>query len=148
MPVNSVFAKYAGRVPGLHQRTTVRYLLATGLSVSVTLAIPVLLVELAGITPRVASAFAFSLALVVNFVTLKFYVYRSEGRWQSQVVKYLITGALFRATEYAAFLVLHDGFGIFYALALVVVVGVSFVAKFFIYQVVIFTRPKDQNELQ
>jgi putative flippase GtrA len=116
----------------------IRYLLATLLSVVITLGVPVIMVELGGIDPSYAAATAFTVAFVVNFLILKFYVYGDDGRWQAQAVRYLLVAALFRFGEYGVFLALHQLLGWFYLVALVVTLGASFIAKFFAYYYLVF----------
>jgi putative flippase GtrA len=119
--------------------TAIRYVLAALLGVGIMLGVPVVMVELGGSDPSHAAAAALLAALVVNFLVLKFYVYRNDGRWQAQAVRYLLVAALFRLGEFCVFLALHHLLGWFYVVALVVTLGVSFIAKFFAYYYLVFT---------
>ena len=85
----------------------IRYVLASLLSVVITLGVPIVMVELGGFDPSQAAATALLLALVANFLVLKFYVYRNDGRWQAQAVRYLLVAASFRLGEYFVFLALY-----------------------------------------
>ena len=116
----------------------IRYVLASLLSAGITLGLPVVMVELGGFDPSLAAATALLLAFVVNFLMLKFYVYRNDGRWQAQAVRYLLVAALFRLGEFGVFLAMHRLLGLFYVVALVVTLGLSFIAKFFAYYYLVF----------
>jgi putative flippase GtrA len=116
----------------------IRYVLASLLSAGITLGVPVVMVELGGFDPSLAAATALLLAFVVNFLMLKFYVYRNDGRWQAQAVRYLLVAALFRLGEFGVFLAMHRLLGLFYVVALVVTLGLSFIAKFFAYYYLVF----------
>jgi putative flippase GtrA len=124
----------------------IRYVLASLLSVVITLGVPIVMVELGGFDPSRAAATALLLALVANFLVLKSYVYRNDGRWQAQAVRYLLVAASFRLGEYFVFLALYKLLGWFYVAALVVTLGVSFIAKFFAYYYLVFAgRDKDDR---
>ena len=117
----------------------VRYLIATCLSACITIGLPILLVEIGTFHPSNAAATALLVALVVNFLSLKLYVYRKDGNWQAQAARFLVLAALFRLCEYGGFLLLHHIFGWFYVAALILTMGLSFVAKFLIYHFLIFS---------
>lgn len=116
-----------------------RYLVSTGVSASITVGLPIIMVEGLGFEPSLATGIALALALVVNFLVLKFYVFRSDAGWQAQAVRYVTTAAGFRLLEYLLFLSLHEVLGLNYFVALVAILVFSFVAKYFVYQVVVFS---------
>jgi putative flippase GtrA len=125
----------------------IRYVLASLLSAGITLGLPVVMVEVGGFDPSQAAATALLTALVVNFLLLKFYVYRNDGRWQAQAVRYLLVAALFRLGEFCVFLALHQLLGWFYFVALVVTLGLSFIAKFFAYYYLVFSGGGEGDRL-
>ncbi len=102
------------------------------------LGLPVLLHEWLGIAERVAVAIALATAFVVNFVVARSYVYRAGGAFGPQVLRFAAASAGFRIAEYLAFLILHAVFGLFYVLALGVVLVVSFGVKFVFYRSYVF----------
>jgi putative flippase GtrA len=105
------------------------------------------MVELGGADPSLAAATALLMAFVVNFLILKFYVYRNDGRWQAQAVRYLLVAALFRLGEFGVFLVLHRALGLFYVVALVATLGTSFIAKFFAFYYFVFAGGAEDDRL-
>jgi len=109
-------------------------------SACLTLGLPVLLRELAGLAAELAVAITYLIMLGVNFVAARRFIYRASGGLGRQGLRYLAVNASFRAIEYLAFLVLHTGFGVYYLFALVAVVGCSFVSKYFLYGRFVFGR--------
>jgi putative flippase GtrA len=142
----SLASHAAAHLSALPNATATRYLIATFLSVCITIGLPIILVEFGSLGASKATALALSLALAVNFLSMKLFVYRNDGSWQAQAVRFLIAASLFRLGEYAGFLALYGILDLFYVLALGVTVGLSFVAKFFTYHLFVFSaRPQDKH---
>ena len=83
-----------------------------------------------------AFACSISLAFIVSFLSFR-YVVLENARQQSatrQLGSFLISSACFRASEYVAFLILHIVFGLYYILSVLIVLTVSFFAKFLFYR--------------
>mgnify|MGYP001333867415 FL=1 len=117
-----------------------RFLVGGLVSSGVTLATTASLHELVAVPERLAAALGLATALVVNFVVLRFFVFRGTnlplGR---QLLVFLGSSGVFRGFEYAGFIVLHL-LSVYYLLALVVVQGVSFIVKYFFYDKFVFAR--------
>ena len=120
-------------------RQAYRYLLVTGLSAVTTVALPTFLHEILGIEEEIAVAIALVIAFCINFLMARSYIYESDGHLGGQALKFLATSGLFRLAEYAGFLVLHTWLGVVYWIALIVVLVVSSVLKFFAYRVFVFS---------
>ena len=116
-----------------------RYSLLAAISAVMTLGLPVAFHEWLGIGERTAVALALAIAFVVNFVGAKSYVFKSTGALGAQLLRYAAANAGFRVAEYMAFIVLHTAIGLFYVLALGLVLVTSFVVKFVFYRTFVFT---------
>jgi putative flippase GtrA len=126
----------------------VRFLLMTLLSACLTLALPILFHEVFGVGKEVAVALALAIAFFVNFFTVRIVVFRSAGSPTSEFIRYALTNAAFRISEFLAFFVLHTLLGIYYILVLVFVLGTSFIAKFVFYRFFVFNSPaSERNEV-
>ena len=115
-----------------------RFLLMTGLSASITLIIPIILREIVGLDEKIAVGLALVVAAAVNFITVRNYVFRSDGAILPQLIRFALSSLVFRGSEYLAFLLLHTFADMFYVLALGIVLVVSFVLKFLFYRVFVF----------
>jgi putative flippase GtrA len=117
-----------------------RFFVGGVVSVGVTLAATALLHELAEVPEPVAAAIGLATALVVNFLVLRFFAFRGTGMpLGKQLLMFLGSSGVFRALEYGAFYVLH-WLGVYYLLALVIVLGGSFIVKFLVYDRFVFAR--------
>jgi len=99
----------------------------------------VLLHEWLGMAERAAVALALTTAFVVNFLVARSYVFKASGAFGPQVLRFAAASAGFRIAEYLAFLFLHTVFGLFYILAIGVVLVISFGVKFVFYRAYVFT---------
>jgi len=117
----------------------IRYGAASGLSAVITLGLPVVLHELAGLDPRLAVAIAFAVVFVVNFLTTRYLVFRDKGSVARSLPRFLASSLAFRGGEYLGFLGLYHA-GLAYWLAQILVVGASFVLKFFTLRRFVFQR--------
>lgn len=106
-----------------------RYGLATALSATVTLGLPVLLHQVMGVPARIAVGIAFAAAFVLNFISTRSFVFKSSGQPRDELVRYVIASAGFRLAEYLAFLALY-AFGLVYYVAQIIVVVASLFLKF------------------
>jgi len=115
------------------------------LSSAVAVGITALLHEAGEWDERVAAAAGLAAALVVNFGVLRYYVFRgTHVPFTSQLVRFLGSSGIFRMLEYGAFLLLAAFTGIHYLVTLVLVLGVSFGLKFFVYDSWVFSRSHRQ----
>lgn len=106
----------------------------------ITLGIPVLLHERFDVSEKIAVAVALFTAFLVNFLTTRLYVFGVADGMKEQAVRFLFTSIGFRVTEYLAFLLLLNLLNIFYGWALIMVVTVSMVLKFFLFDIMFFRR--------
>ena len=115
-----------------------RFVLATILSGGLVLLLPFVLSEVVGLRPDLSVAIGMGIAFPVNFLTVKYFVFRSEAPIVSQFVAFTLSNGAIRLAEYSAFILLYHGLGIYYLLALVVVMTVAFVGKFLFHRRFIF----------
>lgn len=106
----------------------------------ISFGLPLLLHEKFGVAEASAVGIGFASAYLANIWLLRTYVFRSQGSWKEEMLRYVITNAAFRLVEYAAFYILFDIYNIDYRLALLSVLGVSAVIKFFMYRWVFSSR--------
>ena len=114
------------------------YLLATGLSAAITLGFPALLHELFFVEEEIAIAAGLFVAFIVNFLTTRLLVFRSSGNVTKELSRFVLVSLGFRIGEYLAFLVLHSILGVFYILAMAIVLVISLVLKFLTYRGYVF----------
>ena len=94
---------------------------------------------------------AFGVALVVvfvfSFVTSRYLIFEGTagGDPKKQLVKFAVSNAGFRVAEYVGFLVFHTVLGIPYVIAIVAVLAVSFLTKFFTYSTVVFVNDRESS---
>lgn len=130
-------AEGAGVMPTLHQ--FIRYGQASAVSAALTLGLPIMLVELFGAGPNVAAAIGLASAYVVNFISMRAYVFRSKARVKGQIVRYLSLALALRLCEYAVYYGLHNLLGVHYGIALAGILFVSVLSKFFFFRKLVFT---------
>ena len=92
---------------------------------------------------------SFAIALVTvftfNFFAGRHFIYRATaGDPRKQIVRYVLSSGGFRFAEYVGFLVAHTAFNVHYLAAAVLVLGASFLCKFFFYGNFVFTNDHAQ----
>jgi putative flippase GtrA len=104
------------------------------------IAITVSLHEWLGAPEELAFAVALATVFVFSFLTGRYLIFSgaSHGDPRKQLVKFAISSAGFRFAEYLGFLILHTVLGLPYLIAIVAVLGFSFLTKFFTYSTVVF----------
>lgn len=117
-----------------------RFGISTGFSAALSFGLPLLLHEHLGVTETLAVAIGFAAAYLGNIWLLRNFVFRSTGNWRREVSRYVVWNAVARLLEYAAFYALFASLGVDYRFALLLVLGISAVLKFFLYRWV-FTDP-------
>jgi len=111
------------------------------LSAGVTLGVTALLHEVFAFPEPKAAAFAMLAALSVNYVFLRYVAFRgTQLPWRRQLALFLASTGVFRGVEYLAFLAINVWLGVHYLLALMGVLGTSFLLKFLVYEGWIFAR--------
>jgi putative flippase GtrA len=97
--------------------------------------------ELAALTEAVAAALGLGSALVMNFLMLRYFVFRSTHLpVVRQLLMFLVSSGVFRGLEYVAFLVVNAISAMHYAIVLVLVLAGSFSLKFVVYEGWVFVR--------
>lgn len=113
------------------------------LSASIALGVSALLHELASVREALAAAAGLVSALAVNFFALRYVVF--SGTVVSvprQLLGYLGSACVFRGLEYVGFLLLNGLVAVHYLVALTIVLGISFLLKFLVYDKWIFARSR------
>lgn len=111
------------------------------LSAGVTLSVTAVLHEAFAVPEPKAAAIAMLAALSVNYVFLRYVAFRGTHiPWQRQLVLFFASTGVFRGIEYLAFLAVNVWFGVHYLVALMGVMGASFLLKFTVYEGWVFAR--------
>ena len=121
----------------------VRFVVLSGVSFGLNFGLTVGLAQIAGLPPPTAFAIALGTVFVVNFLLMRFYVYRASAAslW-GQLVRYVPSAFLFRFAEQRVFAWVHAQDWLPYQLAVIGVLGASTVVKFFYWGAVVFVRPR------
>ncbi|GIL38140.1 GtrA family protein [Roseiterribacter gracilis] len=128
----------------LQRLARVRFLrfIATGaLSLGVGFGTTVALRELGGLSPQLAGGGGLLASLLLNFLTVRSFVFAKRGPAGGEFVRYVLTSLGFRGVEYCAYLLLLDQFGLPYPVAYMLVVSCSVVLKFLVYRSFVFRAP-------
>jgi len=127
----------------------VRFALGGVLSSGITLGSTALLHEVGSVHERIAAAVGLVLALTVNFVVLRFFVFKgTKEPFGRQLVMFLGSSGVFRAVEYCGFLLFSQVLKIQYLIAMLITLGLSFILKFMIYEMWVFRRRQPAGEAQ
>ena len=111
-----------------------RFGMATGLSATISLGLPILLHEALHVEQKIAVAISQATVLLMNFITLRLFVFRGSGSVRGDLMRYFGIAAVFSGIEYLSFLALFELAGLFYLTALVITLIVSTVIKFVLYR--------------
>jgi putative flippase GtrA len=120
----------------------IRFGVSTGLSAAVTLGVPVLLHEALKVDQKVAVAISQSSALLINFLMIRVFVFRSQRAARRDLAYYVGSAVAFRGLEYLLFLALFTFGRLFYLTALVLTLGASTLLKFVWYRFLFAERPE------
>lgn len=123
-----------------HLNEGLRYVAMTGVSAVLSLGIPFILHEGFSVSPNIAVAAGLATVFLVNFATLKLYVFKRKGSVAGHAGRYAFVSILFRVSEYLAFLLLHGLFEVQYMWALTAILVVSISMKFLAYKLYVFTH--------
>ena len=116
------------------------------LSSGVALTTTAVLHELGFLSARAAAAVGLAAALIVNFLVLRYFVFRgTRSSFWRQLFLFLGSSGVFRGLEYLGFLLVSVVLELHYLLALVVVLGVSFLLKFVVYEGWVFVRSTERD---
>ena len=110
----------------------------SGLSFAINLGATVLLHEWLALPTTLAFAMAIVVVLMINFALMRYYVFPAEDVRRPSIIKqgvgFCASSVVFRSLEYVGFYLVHVVVGVYYVLAIAMVSGLSFVAKFVFYQ--------------
>lgn len=117
----------------------VRYLMLTVLSLILVVTVTSVLHEWFGVWLDGAYGVGLGAAFILNFLGMRYYVYGGPTRpFLVQLGGFFLSTIGFRILEYIAFSIVNGWFGAYYAFAILLVQGASFVAKFILYRFVLF----------
>lgn len=119
-------------------RQAMRFGMQSGASASITLGLPILLHEAFGVPVEHAVAAALVTAFVFNFVTMRLFVFRSDGGAGWELLRYVLAALAFRLLEYGLFLLLNRWLGLMYVASLGLILAISTVLKFGFYRSFVF----------
>jgi putative flippase GtrA len=108
----------------------IRYGVSSGASATVSLGLPVLLHEAFGVEQKVAVAISQVSVLLLNFLMIRLFVFRSKSGAKRDLAYYVGSAVAFRGLEYLLFLGLFELAGLHYFTALLLTLGASTVVKF------------------
>lgn len=111
-----------------------RFGLSSVASAVVSLGLPTLLHEVFGIEQKVAVAISQSSVLLLNFLMIRLFVFRSQSGAKRDLGYYVGSTVAFRGLEYLLFLALFELAGLYYLTALVLTLGTSTAVKFVWYR--------------
>ena len=104
-------------------------------SFAVNLGTSVLLHEGFGVDENAAVAVAYATTFCANFVVQRWLIFDARHHHAGrQAAAFAATSVAFRVAEYGLFLLLHEGLGVFYLLAQILVAGLGFFGKYFFYR--------------
>lgn len=115
-----------------------RFAVATVLSAFLTLSIPLALKELGGIDPRIGVGVTLVGVALLNFLIVRYFVFRSRAPFKREFLLFAGSSGVFRGLEYVGFIGLYTVLGVQYLIALMIVLVVSFCAKFLFHRTFIF----------
>ena len=122
-------------------RSASRFLMVSGVSFLTTFGLTVLGHDWLGMTEESSFATAVSVAFVMNFFFLRFFIYgRSEGSLIKQFLAYCVSAAVFRSLEYFGFTMLVKASIMDYRFITVFVLMTSTVLKFLFYRLIFGDR--------
>jgi putative flippase GtrA len=122
------------------------YLAVSALSFVINIGLTSLLHEAVSLKPMWAFGISLTVLFCINFTLMRYWVYRKHlrpGTLRRQFVATMVTSGGFRLTEWLFFVALNEFLKIYYLPAMLIVMGTSFLLKFFVYDKLIFgkTRP-------
>ena len=115
-------------------RQAVKFAKTTVVSASLTLGLPVLLVEAFNLQQNTAVLVGFVCAYFFNMIVLRYYVFGSRNSWLRDFLKYAVANGIMRMLEFGSFVLLAGKLSIHYVAAILIVLCVGTVTKFFIYR--------------
>lgn len=115
-----------------------RFGVSTLASASITILLPILLHATFHVEPVYAVMFAFAAAFTANFLLMRLFVFAHDEGLSRSLLRYTTSNLTFRCMEYALIFILITEFHAYYAIATVLVLAVSAIAKFCVYRSFVF----------
>ena len=115
-----------------------RYLGVGLVTFPVGVGVTVLAHEVLKLSEEMATSMALTVLLILGFILTREFTFKSKGHIRHQACKFLFIAMLMRGIEYILFLAFFSVFTINYIISLVLALGISFTAKFFLYRNWIF----------
>lgn len=116
-----------------------RFVTGAGVSFGSTLAITYAATEWLRFDERLSFAVSLACVFFINFLYLRHFVFGSQLPWRRQLRDFFLTSIGFRLAEYLAFLVLLDLLDVHYLFSVVLVLSVSFLFKFVVFDRKVFS---------
>jgi putative flippase GtrA len=119
------------------------YVVVSAVSFFLNVGLTAFLHEIINLKPMWAYGISLIILLCMNFCLMRYWVYRQEmqpGTLKKQFVATAATSIGFRLSEWLVFIGLNEFLGLYYLLAMLIVMGISFFLKFFVYDALIFNR--------
>ena len=123
----------------------VRFLVTTVLSASITLLMPLALHEVFLLPEKSSVQISLFVAFIFNFFVVRTFVFRSDGKMHHELIKFAFVSAGFRLGEYGLFSILFDTFGMYYLLALGIVLTFSLLVKFAVNRYFVFAKRSSKS---
>jgi putative flippase GtrA len=102
--------------------------------------------EVWGVNQAIAGANGFFAALAVNFIALRWFVFpNSAARIRHQLLRYVTVNGALRGGEYLAYLLLIQILSLHYQISMIIVMVVSSLMKFVIYDKIVFSRTRGKQ---
>lgn len=115
-------------------------------SFTLNLGLSALLHEVLGASEELSFGISLAVVFVVNFLACRYIIFDASGsNLVRQLTAFTLSSLAFRGTEYAAFLLLHSLIGIHYLIAIITVLGISMISKFFFYRSAVFVAHKNSD---
>ena len=127
-------------------RRIIRYLMASGLSFVISMGLTALLHEVAGLVEPAAVGIALFTAFLVNFFTLRRFVFGSTDRPGPQLIRFVFVSVAYRLSEWGAFYLIHTMVGINYNITLGSILVVTFILKYFTARFFVFAPARTTSE--
>jgi len=95
--------------------------------------------EFLALPEELAFAIGLITMLVINFVGFRYYVFKASAETApQQMMRFFLTALGFRSSEYLTFMLVHTIMGVDYRVAVVGILALSTIAKFFCYRLLVF----------
>jgi putative flippase GtrA len=128
--------------------SAIRYTISSAASFVISFGTPIFLHEAVAVAPQLAVAIGLILAFVFNFLSGKYFIYRSGGPIWREFASYAVVNAAFRGLEYGCFTLLYLNLGLKYYIANFVVILASFPIKFFVYNFTVYATPRVNRAIE